>query len=169
MRIVFLDVDGVLNTPSTECMTRTGHQFIDEDKITILKKITDTAEAAVVVSSGWCYGGMLSAAGVHEGNFVSDFNELIDKLQEFKVSIAGRIDFKQGTPSGKGEGIRDWLVLNKDRIETFVVIDDQVDKMGFSNEYNEILFKTDKNTGITEEIANKAILKLTKTSSYEQS
>lgn len=159
MRIIFLDVDGVLNTPDTESTTRSGHRFIDEDKVKLVCKLTQITGSIVVVSSGWCFGGMLSAAGVTEGAYVADYNELMSKLSEYKVALGGRISISSALPKDKGAGIREWLKQNDNRVEQFIVIDDNVDKLGLE-EYSDKLIKTDSNVGITLDIVINAAKKL---------
>lgn len=51
MKVIFLDVDGVLN--SEEFLKNNPTQAINKDSVSILKSIVDKTGAAVVMSSGW--------------------------------------------------------------------------------------------------------------------
>ena len=52
MKVIFLDVDGVLNTPSSE--SRCGEYIgIDDEKVEKLKKIVEKTKAEIVLISTW--------------------------------------------------------------------------------------------------------------------
>lgn len=56
MKVIFLDVDGVLN--SQDLFERCGEELvpIDEENIRYLKEIVDATGAQIVLSSSWRYG-----------------------------------------------------------------------------------------------------------------
>ena len=57
MKIIFLDVDGVLN--SQDLLERCGEDKlvpIDEENIRCLKEIVDETGAEIVLSSSWRFG-----------------------------------------------------------------------------------------------------------------
>lgn len=52
MKVIFLDVDGVLNTPSSE--SRCGEYIgIDDEKVEKLKKIVEKTKTEIVLVSTW--------------------------------------------------------------------------------------------------------------------
>ena len=52
MKVIFLDVDGVLNTPSSE--SRCGEYIgIDDEKVEKLKKIVEKTKTEIVLISTW--------------------------------------------------------------------------------------------------------------------
>ena len=52
MKVIFLDIDGVLNTPSSE--SRCGEYIgIDDEKVEKLKKIVEKTKAEIVLISTW--------------------------------------------------------------------------------------------------------------------
>ena len=52
MKVIFLDIDGVLNTPSSE--SRCGEYIgIDDEKVKKLKKIVEKTKAEIVLISTW--------------------------------------------------------------------------------------------------------------------
>lgn len=56
MKLIFLDIDGVLNYEGYERFTRMGTRFVDPVLIKRLKKIIDRTGAKVVLSSTWRRG-----------------------------------------------------------------------------------------------------------------
>ena len=55
MKVIFLDIDGVLNCGTTTELTKTGDRFVENKFIERLKKIVDETGAKVVLSSDWRY------------------------------------------------------------------------------------------------------------------
>ena len=55
MKVIFLDVDGVLNCQKTEAKCR-GFIGVDSKKVKLLKKIVDATDAKIVLSSSWKIG-----------------------------------------------------------------------------------------------------------------
>jgi hypothetical protein len=53
--ILFLDFDGVLNTPATWCKRPLGVDTLDADKVQRLAALVDRIDADVVISSSWRY------------------------------------------------------------------------------------------------------------------
>lgn len=51
MKIVFLDVDGVLNNCYTKERTSSNTIFVEDKKLEILKRIIDKTNAKIVLSS----------------------------------------------------------------------------------------------------------------------
>lgn len=51
MKVIFLDIDGVLNDNNTKSISPNGFTFVDTSKILRLKRIIDSTEAKVVLSS----------------------------------------------------------------------------------------------------------------------
>jgi hypothetical protein len=51
MKVIFLDVDGVLN--NWEGLSQYGIHYIDSDKVSLLKSIVYATDAKIVLSSTW--------------------------------------------------------------------------------------------------------------------
>jgi histidinol phosphatase-like enzyme len=51
MKVIFLDIDGVLN--SEEFLKKNKNEAIDRNNVSILKKIIDKTGAFIVMSSAW--------------------------------------------------------------------------------------------------------------------
>lgn len=55
MKVIFCDIDGVLNEDTTPTRTKSRVIFIDEEKLLRLKRIVDATGAKIVLSSTWRY------------------------------------------------------------------------------------------------------------------
>lgn len=116
MRVVFLDYDGVLNSPFYLINRTLQHKQkgtliehykddFDPKRIKILKKICDQNNAKVVVTSSW-----------------RENEQAIEYLKEQGIPIIGKTE---RTISGhRGREIEMWL-QGKD-VEDFVILDDEV-------------------------------------------
>ena len=55
IKVIFLDVDGVLNSDRTVRKTQSGYTFVDNRQMKNLKHIINMTGAKVVLSSDWRY------------------------------------------------------------------------------------------------------------------
>jgi histidinol phosphatase-like enzyme len=126
MKILFLDIDGVLN--SGKYIKRADVDFddpkyqIDPDAVVRLNAITQLTGAVIVVSSTW------------RNAFRIDGIEHLDKLQECMASygITGQVigmtpDKPNAVRNRRGKEIQLWIDDHFNEIEKFVIIDDDVD------------------------------------------
>lgn len=134
MKVIFLDVDGVLNTENTfehifNEWKNTGIRRVelDEFRIEILSKIVENTGAKIVLSSTWRLG------------FKKENNKLIPSKKETKelVRLLNKynLDIYDVTSNinWREAAINEWLSGHND-IETFVVIDDDIkDLMTFKD------------------------------------
>ena len=139
MKVIFLDFDGVLNTPNgywhPECMEQ-------------LNRIVKQTGAVIVVSSSW---------KISHG--VDALRELL-KGNRFQGSIFGctpdlRKETKSGLWLGVDRGVEILAWIKQYSPDKYVAIDD-VDDVWMED----ILIKTDWKTGLTKEIADKVIERL---------
>lgn len=160
MKVIFLDVDGVLN--SKQSFEKTRKQYPNKeirfdtphpDHITWLNKITDATGAKLVISS--CWRNEFSVMG---------WNRYFDLL-DVHADVIGK------TPkldSYRGTEIQCWLLehqskiikyadsswyIYKEPVESFVILDDDSDMENLLP----YLVKTNNEIGLTEEDADKAI------------
>lgn len=139
MKIIFLDIDGVICTdrsfdcdepkvpfpPGFHIPFRSGWDHLDEDCIDRLNRITDATGAMIVISSTW----RLACSG--EG----EFEILIDylKSQGIKAHILDRTPTHLGLGviqriNGRGKEIKQWLDgWPGEEVESFVILDDDSD------------------------------------------
>lgn len=136
MKVIFLDVDGVLNH---------GKQIekVEDDKIQILKQIIDETGAKIVLSSDWRF-------------WLGTDDEDVELLQEKLSGIGAEI--MSSTPGSKhgyrGAEIYQWINKWKgETIDKFVILDDRDDMKLYMNR----LVQTSFNLGLQEKHVKKAI------------
>ena len=148
MKILFLDVDGVLNNNLTRTITFDGWCFVDDYLVKRLKRIIDATGAKIVLSSTWRDGWNREDESKNE----PFFNQLRNKLKEYGMEIWDALPMPM-RPS-RGTAINEWFELHKDlNIESFVILDDWYD-MGI---YRDHLIQISGGIGLTDEDVNEAI------------
>lgn len=143
MKIVFLDIDGVI------CLD--GQNF-DKRAIYFLNKLINETGSKVVISSTWRY-----LYSVEELSELFDENgfagKIIDRTpiwNEYKHLVGTRTsnELLSYWTNERGEEINLWLNWNKDKhIESFIIIDDNVEDI-FSM-FPDTYIKTDSVEGFT--------------------
>lgn len=167
MKVIFLDIDGVLNTSETFMKRRIEYEKtkkwiteIDLHRVARLKYIINMTGAKIVLSSAWRLMGEFS-----DGEYISKSNllkELLDIFDSFGIKI---YDITPYIDSKRGEEIQSWLKNKK--VESFVIIDDETtDLMEFCNKEliktsflkdGVMLENMDDCTGLCKEHVDKAI------------
>lgn len=141
MKIIFLDVDGVLNH---------GKQIekVEDNKIILLNQIVEQTNAEVVLSSDWRYW-------LNTDN--EDVILLERKLNRVGINIMSSTPF---TEHGyRGAEIYQWInEWNGEQIETFVILDDRDDMKPYIDRLVQISF----DLGLQEKHVKKAIQLLNK-------
>lgn len=138
MKVIFLDIDGVLNF--TGCKEKIGGIFfVNDERIKILKEIIDKTEAKVVLSSTWKMGWWDLEAGINSIH-ARDFVALRDKLLEFNIEL---FDKTRDCSANRAEEITDWLSTRND-VENILIIDDKYDM----KPYNKFFLKTSFREGL---------------------
>lgn len=135
MKVLFLDIDGVVNCSSTSERFN-GFIGIEKGKMAIVQSIVDKTGCKVVLSSSW----RLPPSEMLQ--HVKSHIELIDVTPD----NSGLTD--------RGCEILQWLRV-RDDISVYAILDDNSD---FHKD--QPLFKTDWSTGITQEIADSVIAHL---------
>lgn len=109
--VIFLDVDGVLNTTTTVQKTPDGYTGIDDARVEVLAKtIEKIGGADLVLSSDWKEMKPTD----------DDYVYLVSKLALCGLSIEGQT---QDQMYKRGEGILKYLEAHPE-IEEYVVLDD---------------------------------------------
>lgn len=109
--VVFLDVDGVLNTWTTCERTPDGYTGIDDTRVAILaSSINNYHNGSIVLSSDW-----KKLKPVDD-----DYIYLISKLKKYGISISGHT---QECDHERGAGIIEYLDHHPE-IEDYVILDD---------------------------------------------
>ena len=160
-KVVFLDIDGVLNTKwwYTQMDRNTpkdkyGYAF-DPNAVSNLKKIIDETGADIVISSSWKSFGISELEDMWQDrglpgkligitpNTVSDemlLNADLDHMELFSI---------------RGTEIKEWLTKHGKHISHYAIIDDMDNML---TEQRLHFVKTDPEIGITVEDAEKAIM-----------
>ena len=165
MKIIFLDIDGVLNhqlwfenwlnyKKENNITERDERRWFDPRCIDLLNSITDETDAKIVVSSSWRRGksikdlqNLLKSVGVT--------GDVISKTP--RLTFEGLEDYTYSVP--RGCEIKAWLETNKDILSVkmskvkYVILDDDSDMLYWQRE-NYIW--VDRYCGLTSEIAKKA-------------
>lgn len=151
MKIVFLDIDGVLNCEGSRSRC-VGYRGIDDKKVENLAKIVKATGAEIVLISTW-KDGWCKTDKVYQGMMA---NYLDKKLKKQGLTALDKTrDYIGERYLSRGEGILEYLTRHQ--VENYVVLDDfqfDYDSCGLTENY----VKTDNyNGGLTEELAEKAI------------
>src|SRR5689334_230591 len=137
MKIIFLDIDGVLNDSS--------EPIILPECASHFKRIVKETEAKVVISSGWrrwVHGGLMTDLG---------FQQML-RTHCIVCQVVG-VTPADGKVQGRGKQIAAWLAENGP-VDSYVVIDD--DNHDF-RECGHPFVKTDGTKGLSEQDAVRAI------------
>lgn len=139
LKILFLDVDGVLNNEQYITDHRTDPYPLDIQKISLVNQIKQKTGCYIVISSLWRYS-----------------REALDVLR------SKGIDYYGITPCGsmssfRGQDIQDYCNQVSNRIERIAILDNDSD---FYSHQKKALFKTSFKEGLTKEIAEKVIAHL---------
>ena len=155
-KIIFLDIDGVLNSQNTFIENHEYSKFfnkyqtssiddivknrmldIDLDKVFILRDICNLTGAKIVISSGW--------------RRLYDYPLIEEKLVSLGLPIVGVTPYIN---SNRGEEIRRYL--EDEKIDNFVILDDEIFRD--FNELENYLVKTSfYEDGLTEENAKEIV------------
>lgn len=143
MKIIFLDVDGVLNNESTteSCRFYTG---IDPVCLSRLKNLVDVSGAKIVLTSTWKTNWHKDDKSKQD-----EFADYLDrKFAEVGLTIFDKTqDEIDGEPIERGESVIEYLLNVK--YERFVILDDCIFDFYECN-LGAYLVRTDEKVGLTE-------------------
>ena len=137
MKVIFLDVDGVLNSEQD----RFSWTLESDKHLTLLACIVRRTNAKIVVSSSWRGCGLIDT--------------LKKRLNDFSVSVYG----KTKDIGERGLEIKEWLDNHKD-VESFVILDDE--DFDIAEYFPNNLVKTSTKVGLQKKDAEKCIAILSK-------
>lgn len=105
MRVVFLDIDGVLNYAGFK-KRAFGYYFVDDEKIKLLKEIVDKTDAKIVLSSTWRLERFPDCRDTAPRSYKL-YHKLVRKLKDFDLEIYSHTPI---LPKGcRGKEIEQWL------------------------------------------------------------
>lgn len=151
MKIIFLDIDGVLNSRAYDRKRNWDEQTdIDETRLPLIKEIVDATGAKIVLSSTW------RQHWDRDTNRCDEDGLYINKtFGKFGLSIFDKTP-DLGIATVRMDEISKWLKDTDEEIESFVIIDDY--RYGWGD-LSEHFVKTEPNfrLGIEKEHVEKAI------------
>ena len=142
-KVIFLDVDGVLNSDKTAARTPQGFIGVSSEKVKLLNEIVKATGASIILSSSW---RLMDSAD-------TDYKYLIRHLAYKKLYIQGKTELIR---NNRGKEIQKFLDEHEN-IEAFVILDDE-----FIQEFEECnlskhLVHTESKDGLTKNDVEKAI------------
>jgi len=139
MKVLFLDVDGVLNNRAT--IIEKGMLGLCDNMLELLSQIIEKTDAKIVLSSTWRL-------------YPQSTNELKIKLYQKELKIFDKtieiLREKLSLPIKRKEEINEWLERNE--VDNFAILDDDSDA-----EIKGHFFQTNFEIGLTKEIADEVI------------
>lgn len=151
MKVIFLDIDGVLNTPSSE--SRCGEYIgIDDEKVENLKKIVENTKAEIVLISTWKKywrkEEKLKPLQDYSANYLDE------KLAKQGLKAVDKTkDKSDGRYLSRGESVLEYVCRNS--VENYIILDDcqfDYDGCGIADK----LVKTKQAEGLTKAQAENA-------------
>jgi hypothetical protein len=105
--ILFLDIDGVLNSRNTKLYNDLNDQntLIDHKNITILKELIDNISYEIILISSWIKNDNLK--------------DILNIFQNYEIKIKGTIDKNKK----KEDGINKWVKVNNP--DNILILDDE--------------------------------------------
>lgn len=142
MKVVFLDIDGVLNYTKWYIDPKrtkvSGHEDdIDPECIKRVSRICDLADAKIVVSSDWRLDWEMTKRRLTNAGL--DLSLILDKTPEFIWRTGDDYEYT------RGDEINEWLRLN--HVKGYAVLDDRTD---FTKEQEHHLVHINPYVGLTD-------------------
>lgn len=152
MKVIFLDIDGVLNSRAYDRVRDWNDErtFIDKTRLPLVKEIVDKTGALIVLSTTWR----------RHWNQREELRDITGKIM-VDIFSEGGLDIYDKTPSlgicaERHDEVKQWLDDHEGEVESFVIIDDYI--FGWK-ELNDNFVRTEpnKSLGLCEEQVQKAI------------
>lgn len=135
MKLIFLDVDGVLNKSSSP--HEVGHGSIDKKMVERFNKILDETAAGVVLSSSW--------------RLDSNWHQILAQ-HGVKNAFVGQTPYIPD--ARRGTEIFSYLLEVTEPVERYAILDNCSEDNFLETQP---LFKTNTNEGLTDSVMNKVI------------
>lgn len=143
IKVIFLDIDGVLNNKKTTRTTANGCTFVEGKHLSRLKYIINATGAKIVLTSEWRRD---RTDLEHNG----DYLELKEELRRYGIYVYGCTPV---LPSDhRGSEIAQWL-REHNSVSDFVILDDR----GDMDPYMDRLVRTATDSGLGIKEAGRAI------------
>lgn len=152
MKVIFLDIDGVLN--SDEWHKSNKKKPISPYCVSFLNKIINATNAKIVISSAWRVSMQGTLSHLKKAGLAG---EVIGSTPIFMMD-------EWRKDKSRGAEINQWLRDNASKIDNYVILDDRDD---FTYDQSLHAVKTNYIIGLTENDADKAIEILNKNIKFE--
>lgn len=149
MKVIFLDIDGVINSEAfaiwiqdhPEFCENGGHFWIDPQKIDMIVNLCEETGAKLVISSSW-RGWSLKAT-------LEDFSTYRDlsRLNPYIVGVTPRFYMNSRMYMSRGDEIQYYLSTDQS-ITQYCIVDDDNDML---DSQKDNFVRTDFKTGLTED------------------
>jgi hypothetical protein len=156
-KVIFLDIDGVLNTS----YTKYRDDILDEFRLDYLAKIVNKTRAKIVLTSTWRYN--LSKSLFSFKAYNNSTKKLIESLKERGLKISALLP---DTPNNRrAEDISEFI--KKHKVTNFVILDDELfnyESLKLSNNLLRTSFyeEDELDAGLTQKMIRQAVQILNK-------
>ena len=118
MKVIFLDIDGVLNYENCDASYGSSY-FVVKDKLQLVSELVEVTGAQIVLTSTWRHGAKDIERG-YESFEAGLYEALLHALDDVGIQI---YDCTGEAETCRGLEIKKWLMQNSE-IGSFVIIDD---------------------------------------------
>lgn len=120
-KVLFLDVDGVLNEDKYG-----SEVYLEEIRVKRLKQIIEATNADIVMSSSWRHYFKLFNESPEKIGDKTEFKKMQDLkklLDKYKLTVCDYTKYLETGPIARPLEIREWI-LDKANLKRFVILDD---------------------------------------------
>ena len=118
MKVLFLDVDGVLNHAECDAKSPNGYLGVSEDALRLLAEIIAQTGAKIVLTSTWKEVWEKREEDIWD----LDGQYLVEQMKQHGLRIMNKTEDEV---LDRGRGIRLWLARHEP-VESWVVLDDKI-------------------------------------------
>lgn len=158
-KVIFLDIDGVLNTS----YTKYRDEVLDDFRLDYLAKIVNKTRAKIVLTSTWRYN--LSKSLFSFKAYNNSTKNLIESLKERCLEISALLPDTPNNRRAEAEDISEFI--KKHKVAHFIILDDELfnyDSLKLSKHLLLTSFHEDNelDAGLTQKMIKQAVQILNK-------